>query len=65
MYFGFFRVYWGRGAFFIFLSCLVLTNAIINVILGALLLIFGIAFVVFAFLPFMPPPRPIVDVFTD
>jgi hypothetical protein len=66
MYLGFFRVYWGRGLFFIFLSALVLTNAVINIIFGIVLFICGIFLVIISFISSVPPPRPIIDcVLTD
>ena len=62
VYFGFYRVWWGRGLLFIFLSGIVLTNAIINVATAVLLLVFGIIFIVLHFIPIIPSPKPLINV---
>lgn len=46
----------GRGAFYIFLGCLLLSDSILSKIAGAIVGIIGIAYVALEFIPSIEPP---------
>eukprot|EP00808_Paulinella_micropora_P013013 g70946.t1 len=58
IYFQFYWLWFGRGGFFIFVACLILSTAALELATGVIGIAIGLMYVLFGFLRTVPFPQP-------